>query len=268
MSDTETGVKSLENEFSQLKTDPSKEDENAQEDEATAPKASKIKIEEEDSDTSESPTLDKENDSRASNVVEKDAPKELKPSASTETDKPTKKRGRGRPPKSETDAPTSNKKLKVEQEVKKPAAVTKEKKPRAAKKSGSARESFSTAHDAYIRHLWTNAECSKLSLAQKHESFENRFSTGKSVNCLRFRWRHLKEENLVLSNEEEAALKKAIQTFSSASKKAEAILNEYKNTGNGFTKLTQGYVLKRMKEFENENGGGGGDREPDTAEDE
>ncbi|KAF3123160.1 hypothetical protein TWF594_002494, partial [Orbilia oligospora] len=44
----------------------------------------------------------------------------------------------------------------------------------------------------------------------------------------------------------EAALKTAIETIET--NKAQAVLNEYGNSGD-FTKLSQGFVIKKMKEW-------------------
>ncbi|KAF3277925.1 hypothetical protein TWF970_004803 [Orbilia oligospora] len=157
---------------------------------------------------------------------------------------PSKKRGR---PKA-TDKVPSQKKPKPDTKEKKQKQDNNNTtpKPKRGRQPGStaSETSFTQEQDAYIRELYTSSE--KFSNKDIHAKFEEKFSTGKSSNVIRFRWYKLKEGAIVLSSQEEAALKKAIETIET--NKAQAVLNEYGNSGD-FTKLSQGFVIKKMKEW-------------------
>ncbi|KAK6511137.1 hypothetical protein TWF481_000059 [Arthrobotrys musiformis] len=155
---------------------------------------------------------------------------------------PTKKRGR---PKATAEKPTpAPKKPKSEPSSAAPTDATKSKRGR--QPGSSAADTFTKEQDAYIRELYTSP--TKHSSKEIYSLFEEKFNTGKSSNVIRFRWYKLKEGDIVLSAEEETALKKAIETVEN--NKALAVLNEYGNAGDGeYTKLSQGFVIKRMKDW-------------------
>ncbi|RVD84860.1 uncharacterized protein DFL_003197 [Arthrobotrys flagrans] len=159
---------------------------------------------------------------------------------------PSKKRGR---PKA-TDKDPSLKKPKSESSSSKnrkhPDPTTATPKAKRGRQPGATvtETSFTKEQDTYIRSLYTSPQ--KHSLKDIHAKFEEKFNTRKSSNVIRFRWYRLKEEAIVLSVEEETALKKAIETVET--NKAQAVLNEYGKNGE-FTKLSQGFVIKKMKEW-------------------
>ncbi|KAK6506516.1 hypothetical protein TWF506_011422 [Arthrobotrys conoides] len=198
------------------------------------------------------PTTDLKENQDQENITEKNLittppnpPKEptttgLKPSS------PSKKRGRPKttdkdptPKKPKQETPTKEKKQKQ------PADSTTPKQKRGRQPgSTSSESSFTQEQDAYIRELYTSPE--KYSNKDIHAKFEERFRTEKSSNVVRFRWYKLKEGDIVLSPEEEVALKKAVATVET--NKAQAVLDVYSNSGD-FTKLSQGFVIKKMKEW-------------------
>ncbi|KAK6331604.1 hypothetical protein TWF718_002153 [Orbilia javanica] len=162
-----------------------------------------------------------------------------------------KKRGRPKSTEQPSSTSPSSKKQKStppptkEKKPKQPGATVGQK-PKRGRQPGPSNpdNSFGKEQDAYIRELFTAPE--KYSLKDIHAKFEERFGTGKSVNVVRFRWYKIKEDAIVLSSEEEAALKKAIETVET--NKALAILNEY-GKNSEFPKLSQGFVMKKMKEW-------------------
>ncbi|KAF3193816.1 hypothetical protein TWF225_009359 [Orbilia oligospora] len=165
---------------------------------------------------------------------------ELKPDPAAT---PSKKRGR---PKTTNKVPSQKKPKPDTKEKKQKQQDNTTSKPKRGRQPGStaSETSFTQEQDAYIRELYTSPE--KFSNKDIHAKFEEKFSTGKSSNVIRFRWYKLKEGAIVLSSQEEAALKKAIETIET--NKAQAVLNEYGNSGD-FTKLSQGFVIKKMKEW-------------------
>ncbi|EWC47871.1 hypothetical protein DRE_02753 [Drechslerella stenobrocha 248] len=160
-------------------------------------------------------------------------------------EKVTKKRGR--PKAADKEGMTKLKKPKAELEGKKQQPIKKKNENDIpVLKRGKAGD-FTPEQDAYIRELFASE--TRYSRTQAHAMFEERYQTGKSTNVIRFRWYALKEEAIVLSTEEEAALSKAIENVEK--NKALAVLSEYSRRGESFTKLTQAFVWKRIKDHDN-----------------
>ncbi|KAF3213173.1 hypothetical protein TWF106_007063 [Orbilia oligospora] len=196
----------------------------------------------EDQDQDQENAFEKNTITTTPSDTQKEPTTELKPDPAAT---PSKKRGR---PKA-TDKVPSQKEQKPDTKEKKQKRQENNNttsKPKRGRQPGStaSETSFTQEQDAYIRELYTSAE--KFSNKDIHTKFEEKFSTGKSSNVIRFRWYKLKEGAIVLSPKEEAALKKAIETIEI--NKAQAVLNEYGNSGD-FTKLSQGFVIKKMKEW-------------------
>ncbi|KAK6524406.1 hypothetical protein TWF281_011314 [Arthrobotrys megalospora] len=164
---------------------------------------------------------------------------------------PSKKRGR---PKSTDKSGTPNKpkKSKPEPKEKKPSTakgVDASKSKRGRQPGSTAADSaFTKEQDAYIRELFTSPE--KLSVKDICAKFEEKYNTGRSSNVIRFRWYKMKDDAIVLTEQEETALKKAIEVIET--NKAQAVLNEYGKGGDSFTKLSQAFVSKKMKEWATE----------------
>ncbi|EPS40049.1 hypothetical protein H072_6180 [Dactylellina haptotyla CBS 200.50] len=154
-----------------------------------------------------------------------------------------KKRGRPKKPTGEENEGQA-KVIKTEQEP----TDAEGKKPKRGRKSGSTTSGgFTIAQEALIKELFTSPEYEKLGVQQKFDKFENVFQTGKSKDVFRMRWYKLKDEAIVLSKAEETALRKAIEIIET--NKALAVLNEYTKSGEGFTKLSQAFIWKKMKEW-------------------
>lgn len=122
----------------------------------------------------------------------------------TTQDQPTPSKKRGRPKATDkADTPSKPKKSKPEPKEKKPAtSKTDAPKSKRGRQPGStaADSSFTREQDAYIRELFTSPE--KLSVKDIHAKFEEKYNTGKSFNVVRFRWYKMKDEAIVLTEEE------------------------------------------------------------------
>ncbi|KAK6345844.1 hypothetical protein TWF730_010187 [Orbilia blumenaviensis] len=172
---------------------------------------------------------------------------------------PATTKKRGRPTKSSRDTIATPK-------AKKPKAATaatptnanttvsNTEKKRGRQAGTTVSDSFTKEQDDYIRELYTSTDGKKNSLKDIHAKFEERFETRKSINTIRFRWYKLKEDAIVLTTDEEAALKQAIETVET--NKTQAILNEYHNKNEEFTRLSQGFVVRKMKEWSASANGG------------
>ncbi|KAK6497202.1 hypothetical protein TWF506_004677 [Arthrobotrys conoides] len=153
---------------------------------------------------------------------------------SSESTKPTRKRGRpskssnaeeneNKKKKSKTSAKgsTDELKVKIKNEDTKGVTTSEDSVRGRGRKAGAAAGSWTTEQDAYLRQLYQQTNAIK----EIYERFEEKFGTGKSPNSLQLRWGKLKRDSLVLSPKEEEILKRAIHTVEN--NKAAAVLDIY-----------------------------------------